>query len=67
MKREQKNRAENTIDKAFKGFLYPKREQKDLIEKTFGCCRYVFNRFDDGGVHSLLSGLLAESMMIGFS
>lgn len=45
MKRERTNRAENTIDKAFQGILYPNGEQKDLIEKTFGCCRYVFNRF----------------------
>lgn len=45
MKRERKNRQENTIDMAFKGVLYPDEKQRELIEKTFGCCRYVYNRF----------------------
>lgn len=25
--------------------LYPNREQEELIQKTFGCCRYVYNHF----------------------
>lgn len=25
--------------------LYPTREQEELIQKTFGCCRYVYNHF----------------------
>lgn len=25
--------------------LYPNAEQIDLIERTFGCCRYVFNHY----------------------
>lgn len=25
--------------------IYPTDEQKELMAKTFGCCRYVFNRF----------------------
>ena len=45
MKRERKNRKENTVDMAFKGVLYPNEAQKVQIEKTFGCCRYVYNRF----------------------
>lgn len=45
MKRERKNRKENTVDMAFKGVLYPDEKQRELIEKTFGCCRYVYNRF----------------------
>ena len=45
MKRERKNRAENTVDKGFKGILYPTKEQEILINKTFGCCRYVYNHF----------------------
>ena len=45
MKRERKNRKENTVDMAFKGTLYPDDKQRELIEKTFGCCRYVYNRF----------------------
>ncbi|MBR3179540.1 MAG: helix-turn-helix domain-containing protein, partial [Clostridia bacterium] len=45
MKRERKNRKENTVDMAFKGVLYPDDIQRELIEKTLGCCRYVYNRF----------------------
>ena len=44
MKRER-NKADNTIDMGFKGILYPTKEQKVLIGKTFGCCRFVYNRF----------------------
>ena len=25
--------------------IYPTEKQKELITKTFGCCRYVFNYF----------------------
>nr|DAU29295.1 MAG TPA: endonuclease [Caudoviricetes sp.] len=25
--------------------IYPNKNQKELIEKTFGCCRYVYNYF----------------------
>lgn len=46
MKRKR-NKAENTIDKSYKCVLYPNKEQISLIEKTFGCCRYVYNRFLD--------------------
>ncbi len=46
MKHDRK-RSENTIDKGFKGILCPTREQAERIEKTFGCCRYVFNSFLD--------------------
>lgn len=44
MKRKR-NKSENTIDKAYKGVLYPNEEQKILIAKTLGCCRFVYNRF----------------------
>ena len=46
MKHDRK-RSENTIDKGFRGVLRPTREQAERIEKTFGCCRYVFNSFLD--------------------
>lgn len=29
--------------KAYKYRLYPNREQEVLIQKTFGCCRFVYN------------------------
>ena len=47
MKRER-NKADNTIDMGFKGILYPTKEQKVLIGKTFGCCRFVYNRLTNG-------------------
>ena len=33
------------INRAFKYRIYPNREQLSLINKTFGCNRYVFNHF----------------------
>lgn len=33
------------IEKAYKLRLYPNKRQKDLISKTFGCARYVYNYF----------------------
>ena len=30
--------------KAFKTRIYPTIEQSELIEKTFGCCRFVYNK-----------------------
>ncbi len=33
------------IDRAYKFRIYPNAEQKELIIKTFGCCRYVYNYY----------------------
>jgi putative transposase len=33
------------VNKAYKFRLYPNKEQEILINKTFGCCRFVFNHF----------------------
>lgn len=30
--------------KAFKTRIYPTIKQIELIEKTFGCCRFVYNK-----------------------
>jgi len=32
------------LKKGFKFPIYPTLAQKELLEKTFGCCRYVYNR-----------------------
>ena len=32
------------IFKAYKFRLYPNKTQKELIEKTFGCCRWYWNQ-----------------------
>lgn len=44
MKRIRKNHTSGAEDVAFKVILYPNKEQKELIARTFGCCRYVYNR-----------------------
>lgn len=31
--------------KAYKFRIYPNKEQEVLIQKTFGCCRYVYNHY----------------------
>lgn len=33
------------MEKAFKYRIYPNKKQKELIHKTFGCCRFVYNRY----------------------
>ena len=32
-----------TIEKGFKYRIYPTKEQQELLNKTFGCCRFVWN------------------------
>lgn len=34
----------NLVIKSYKVRLYPTKEQVEMIEKHFGCCRYVYNR-----------------------
>lgn len=33
------------MEKAYKFRLYPTAEQELLMQKTFGCCRFVFNKY----------------------
>jgi len=41
-----KNRNEaNKVEKAYKFRLYPNKEQEILIQKTFGCSRFVYNHY----------------------
>lgn len=35
------------LEKGFKYRIYPNKKQQELIQKTFGCCRYVYNYFLD--------------------
>lgn len=35
----------NQIIKSYKIRIYPNKSQMNLIEKTFGCCRFVYNYF----------------------
>lgn len=32
------------MNKSFKYRLYPNKDQEILIQKTFGCCRFIYNQ-----------------------
>ena len=33
------------MEKAYKYRIYPNKQQEELIQKTFGCCRFVYNTY----------------------
>nr|WP_330361170.1 helix-turn-helix domain-containing protein [Clostridioides difficile] len=33
------------VEKAYKFRMYPNKKQQELIKKTFGCCRFVYNKY----------------------
>lgn len=33
------------MEKAYKYRIYPNKKQKEIINKTFGCCRFVYNTY----------------------
>ncbi len=33
------------MEKAYKFRIYPNKKQEELINKTFGCCRFIYNRY----------------------
>lgn len=33
------------VERAYKYRIYPNKEQQELIQKTFGCCRFVYNYY----------------------
>ena len=33
------------MEKAYKYRIYPNKKQKEIIAKTFGCCRFVYNTY----------------------
>ena len=33
------------VEKAYKYRIYPNKNQKEIIAKTFGCCRFVYNTY----------------------
>ena len=39
-------------NKAYKFRIYPNQKQIELIEKTFGCTRFVFNYFLEQSISS---------------
>ncbi|WP_276935136.1 RNA-guided endonuclease TnpB family protein [Faecalibaculum rodentium] len=43
--RKTKRSAKDTLRRAYRYRLYPTPEQEALLSKTFGCCRFLWNRF----------------------
>lgn len=35
----------STVEKAYKYRIYPNKKQKEIIAKTFGSCRFVYNKY----------------------
>lgn len=35
------------MEKAYKYRIYPNKKQKEILAKTFGCCRFVYNYYLD--------------------
>lgn len=33
------------VNRSYKFRIYPDKKQENLIQRTFGCCRFVFNHF----------------------
>lgn len=33
------------MEKAYKYRIYPNKKQKEIISKTFGCCRFLYNKY----------------------
>ena len=33
------------MEKAYKFRIYPNKKQKEILAKTFGCCRFVYNHY----------------------
>lgn len=33
------------MEKAYKYRIYPNKQQKEIIAKTFGCCRFIYNKY----------------------
>jgi len=40
-----KRREVNIVEKSYKFRIYPNKEQEILIQKTFGCCRFIYNQY----------------------
>ena len=38
------------MEKAYKFRIYPTKKQKEIIAKTFGCCRFVYNHYLDARI-----------------
>lgn len=63
MKWDRKNRIESSTDMAFCGILIPDEKQSELIHKTLGCKRYIYNQFLNERIEAYKAGLPLVSYM----
>ena len=63
MKWDRKNRIAGSTDMAFCGILIPDEKQAELIRKTLGCKRYIYNQFLDERIKAHNAGLPSISFM----
>lgn len=56
LKIQLKDMVNNILLKSYKFRLYPNQDQKILIEKTFGCVRFVYNNLLDYKISQFKSG-----------
>ncbi|WP_041667372.1 helix-turn-helix domain-containing protein [Acetohalobium arabaticum] len=58
------------VNKAYKFRIYPNQEQQELINKTVGCSRFIYNEFlakakdDNYKSYSELLGIEIPSFMV---
>lgn len=38
------------MERAYKFRMYPNKKQQEIINKTFGCCRFVYNYYLDARI-----------------
>ena len=41
----KESEVKNAVEKAYKYRIYPNKQQKEVISKTFGSCRFVYNKY----------------------
>ena len=63
MKWDRKNRIDGSTDMAFCGLLFPNENQAELMRKTLGCKRYIFNQFLNERIERYKAGLPIVSYM----
>ena len=57
MKMDRRNRIDGSTDIAYCAVLFPDEKQIELILKTFGCKRYIYNRFLSERIEAYQTGL----------
>lgn len=55
------------MERAYKFTIYPNKKQKELLAKTFGCCRFVYNHYLDKRMelHKTLNTTLSYNQCCG--